>query len=239
MRFTNKLAEKNRNPLVHPVTAAFLGDSVTQGSFELYTTPGNNLGGIFDYKNVYHNRLKEDLALLFPEATLNVINAGIGGDNAVGGLARLDRDVLRFHPDLTVIAYGLNDATGGAAGIDDYKSALDKIFRETKKSGSDVIYMTENMMCTYVSPDIEKSSLADAAKKIVETQTGGMLDRYFEAAADVCADNDVILCDCYAIWKKFHLLGADITQLLANKLNHPVREMHAIFSNSLFNIIMN
>ncbi len=38
-----------------------------------------------------------------------VINSGICGDTAEGALRRLDRDVLRFRPDLVILAFGMND----------------------------------------------------------------------------------------------------------------------------------
>jgi lysophospholipase L1-like esterase len=39
-----------------------------------------------------------------------VINSGVSGDTAAGALERIDRDVLRFAPDLVIIAFGLNDS---------------------------------------------------------------------------------------------------------------------------------
>jgi acyl-CoA thioesterase I len=39
-----------------------------------------------------------------------VCNAGVNGDTAKGGLARLQRDVLQFHPSVVVILFGTNDS---------------------------------------------------------------------------------------------------------------------------------
>ncbi|OUS78160.1 hypothetical protein B1748_05220 [Paenibacillus sp. MY03] len=33
-----------------------------------------------------------------------MVDAGIGGDSASGGLKRVERDVLRFVPDLVIVA---------------------------------------------------------------------------------------------------------------------------------------
>src|SRR5262245_1819973 len=38
-----------------------------------------------------------------------VINAGVGGDTAKGGLARLPTAVLAHKPDVVTISFGLND----------------------------------------------------------------------------------------------------------------------------------
>ena len=87
---------------------AFLGDSVTHGCFE--TAPGG--GATYDFEAVYHNRLRLMLSEKEPTRPVSVVNAGVNGDSAAGGLARLDRDVLRFRPDLCVVNFGLNDVNG-------------------------------------------------------------------------------------------------------------------------------
>ena len=43
----------------------------------------------------------------------------------------------------------------------------------------------------------------------------------------------ITVCDCYAQWKELSKTQ-DVTMLLANRINHPTREMHALFADSLF-----
>ena len=43
---------------------------------------------------------------------------------------------------------------------------------------------------------------------------------------------------CYEKWKKINAMGADVTHLLANKVNHPNEKMHWIFAWSLFEMIL-
>jgi len=43
------------------------------------------------------------------------INAGVSGDSTGDALARLERDVTPFHPDLVIITLGTNDALKGSA----------------------------------------------------------------------------------------------------------------------------
>ncbi len=59
------------------------------------------------------------------------IPAGLGGDTAGGMLARLDRDVLPFHPDLVILNCGINDServktTDFAANVDAIAARLAK-----------------------------------------------------------------------------------------------------------------
>lgn len=239
MRFIERLAEKNRTPGQYPVTAVFLGDSVTQGCFEIYQVGDGSIQCVCDYKSVYHNRLRDRLSVMFPHAPVNIINAGISGDSASNALQRMDRDVLRYYPDLIVVSFGLNDAAGsGIEGIGEFKSSLSNIFKKTQNTGAEVIFMSENMMCTYVDSDVTMSPYTAMAEKMAEIQNNGILDRYFEAAEAVSADHKVTFCDCYQVWKKLSQYHADITQLLANKLNHPIREMHTVFSDKLINQLL-
>ena len=62
-------------------------------------------------------------SVLFPNVPLNIINAGISGNNSTDGLNRLERDVIAYKPDLTVVCFGLNDNWKGADGIEASKEA--------------------------------------------------------------------------------------------------------------------
>ena len=71
------------------VTIAFLGDSVTQGCFEIYKTEDNRIETVFDKKASYEMGVFDILCTLFPSVTVNIINAGISGDCAPRGLRRV------------------------------------------------------------------------------------------------------------------------------------------------------
>ena len=62
------------------VTIAFLGDSVTQGCFELVETGEKSFDTVYDAENAYSNKLKKLINTFFPKVYVNVINAGISGD---------------------------------------------------------------------------------------------------------------------------------------------------------------
>lgn len=70
------------------------GDSVTFG----WNIP---------YPESYPMLLQKKLKESYPEAI--VINSGIGGDTTIGGLVRLQKDVLDYNPDIIIINLGLND----------------------------------------------------------------------------------------------------------------------------------
>jgi acyl-CoA thioesterase I len=221
-----------------PVTAVFLGDSVTHGCFETYINHKGEFDTIYDFDAVYHNRLKRKLQVIFQAAPFNVINAGIGGGSAPQGNERLERDVIAFSPALTVVCFGLNDVHGGKDGLTQYTHALSSIFDKLLKHGSEVIFMTPNMMNTYVSALVKEKVLVEVAEKTALLQNNGMMDLYMDAAKRVCQDTGVTVCDCYSKWKKLHTAGVDITALLSNGINHPTREMHDLFASSLLDTIL-
>ena len=64
-----------------------------------------------------------------------------------------------------------------------------------------------------------------------------MMDSFIKTAAETAKENGVVLCDCYDKWKQLDQIGIDTNLLLANRINHPTREMHHLFAESLFDII--
>ena len=125
MKIIEKLARKTRDiGGSEGVTIAFLGDSVTQGCFELYKKENDRIETEFDKRYSYERYLFDILCTLYPEATVNIINAGISGDTAPRGALRVDRDVIRHQPDLTVVCYGLNDCRSKPESVGNYLSAL-------------------------------------------------------------------------------------------------------------------
>ena len=234
MQIAEKLAKKAKdNRQEAPVTIAFYGDSVTQGCFELYKVGEAGHQTIFDKTSVYHAKITQILSVLYPTVPVNIINAGISGNGAKGALKRLERDVLKFHPDLTVVCFGLNDSGGGLEGLQDYKDSLEQIFSQLEDVGSEIIFMTPNMMATEVSCHVTDPHFIAIAEDACKRQNEGLMDQYMQAAKEVCAQHGVRVCDCYEKWKALAASGVDVTELLANKINHPTREMHWLFAYSL------
>ena len=207
-----------------PITIVALGDSVTHGSVA---------AGEINYETVYWNRLRQKLNAVRATIPVNVINAGIGGTTAARSVARLDRQVLCHNPDLVIVCFGLNDINGTR---EQYLDSLRTIFTRCRESGAEVIFMTPNMLNTRVDERTE-ARFAAYAVKTAEMQNGGRMDLYMESACTLAREMDVAVCDCYAKWKELSRTQ-DITDLLANYINHPTREMHELFAQSLFEIIM-
>jgi len=79
------------------VTLGFIGGSITEGA--LSTSPDNSFVGLVG--KWWRER--------FPDSQLEVINAGIGSTGSLIGVHRVDRDLLKYGPDLVVIDFSVND----------------------------------------------------------------------------------------------------------------------------------
>ena len=139
---------------------------------------------------------------------------------------RIKRDVLRYCPDLVVVSFGLNDCGAGLDNLDNYANALREIFKQIKESGAECIFLTQNYMATKVSCHIKDEFFVNLARQLSEIQNSGVLKKYFEKAKEVCSDMSVDVCDLYEVWEKLEKAEVDVTELLSNKMNHPVKEYH-------------
>lgn len=82
------------------VTLVYLGGSITQGYAA--STEANR----------WANRVTAWWQAKFPSAHFRMINAGIGGTGSDIGMFRLQRDVLKYNPDLVIVEFSVNDAQG-------------------------------------------------------------------------------------------------------------------------------
>ena len=62
-------------------------------------------------RDAYPRLLEDALTAVYPTAVLNVIAAGVGGENSTQGRARFQHDALDYHPRVVLVDYALNDRT--------------------------------------------------------------------------------------------------------------------------------
>ena len=206
------------------ITIVAFGDSVTHGALA---------AGEINYETVYWNLLRKKILAVKNYVPVNVINSGIGGVSAKGSLSRLESQALKHEPDLLIICFGLNDINGE---LDEYLSALREMFTKSLERGVDTIFLTPNMLNTYVADDTHPAHRSYAVK-MADVQNSGRMDSFIYAAAELARECGVTVCDCYSRWKKL-AETTDTTMLLANRINHPTKEMHELFADELFKLIL-
>ncbi len=103
-----------------PVTVAFLGGSITQGSVS--STPETC------YAYLVYSWWKEH----FPKSEVTYVNAGIGGTPSQFGVARVEEEVLGYNPDFMTVEFSVNDSND-----EHYKETYEGLVRRILKDKSE------------------------------------------------------------------------------------------------------
>jgi len=103
-------------------------------------------------QKLYSLYMEEYFILCQPEANLQAMQFGWGGEKAPSFLDRMENDVLIFHPNVVTLCYGMNDGAYAAVNpntLETYRTALEKIVTGLKKAGvRDVVIGTPGAVDT-------------------------------------------------------------------------------------------
>lgn len=111
-----------------PITIVAIGSSSTAGA------------GASSPAMSYPNRLAVELKTLFPRASINVVNRGIGGETAKDMLARFSHEVIAEKPDVVVWQVGSNSVLRDQP-LEPAGALIREGLRMLKDAGADVILM--------------------------------------------------------------------------------------------------
>lgn len=154
-----------------PVKIVCFGDSVTG----LYY----HTGGV----RAYTDFLGIALRRLYPQAKIEMVNAGISGHTTDNGLARMEKDVIFHRPDIVTVMFGLNDL-GKSGKIEAYRANLGRIVDRVRAAGGEAILCTPNSVIT------------------TERRPFEGLVNYCQVVREVALAKQVPLCDSFAEFEK-------------------------------------
>ena len=97
-----------------------------------------------------------------------MINAGCCGESPVGGLGRLERDVLRFSPDLVIICYRSADIRALAEIVERIQRSSENVEILLRTPNPAITTNPANIPNVLPGKELPGSSLADFAKQIIE-----------------------------------------------------------------------
>lgn len=176
------------------VTVVYLGESTTAGGY----WPALFTRGLQD---------------LYPRATVEGINVGIGGENILGGLPRLEKDVFSKNPDLVVIEYVINDSSmnyhhdprKGPGPVELAHRELTAKVRE--RGGIDLVYLTANMGNPAFGPAYSFENFR----------------RMAEFYRSLCDEVGAAFVDAFQVWERMDRVHGEyfITRVKGNMVNHP------------------
>jgi acyl-CoA thioesterase-1 len=110
---------------------------------------------------------------------IRVINAGVSGDTAADGLARLGRDVLDRDPDMVLISFGLNDMKNGRS-VDAFASDLESLVNGIAENGARPVLLTTTRLQrgTGVLARINPEPFNEAINRIASEKAVSLIDVY-------------------------------------------------------------
>jgi len=186
-----------------------LGDSLTEGY-------GASKPSEVDKSNSYP-------AFLEKKVTIKVINAGITGDTASGGLARVDKDVLANDPQLVIILLGANDfLPTSLRPASETKKDLQAIINKVKSEERKI----------YLASFIGDQTWEDSYLKIFPIMPTGiiaLLEDYRKMYNELWSENPG-LGQISNIWK-------DIGENQMSDLIHPNANGYSIMADNIFSIM--
>jgi lysophospholipase L1-like esterase len=110
------------------IVIGVIGGSITQGA------------ACQDPKRRYHGVMLDWWRRTFPEATFELVNAGIGATGSDYGAMRVERDLLSRNPDLVVLEYAVNDKNTRERA-ESYEGVVRKILNAPGKPALVLLFM--------------------------------------------------------------------------------------------------
>lgn len=170
-----------------PVRIVALGDSLTEG---------------WMVRRGYLDFLGEMLEKKYPSCKVSIINRGVPGDTAEGGLFRLREDVLDRDPDLVFIQFALNDAFIGVNPAR-FKNTI-RVIVEQIRADTDAEILLVTSVPVLANPAEDK-----------------MTERFYETLIDLAREERCAIALVHRYWKKRIAEGVDFNGLVQFDQVHP------------------
>jgi lysophospholipase L1-like esterase len=180
-----------------------LGDSITEPNYHVH--------GYMNYAGLLHERLLEKFG-----RCLLAVNAGVSGNTTRDLISRLERDVLRFTPDMVILMIGVNDC-GAGVPLEEYAANLERLIVLINAQGAEVLLMTQHPL------NAESSDIA--SKYMTYSQ-------YTTLIREVSRNLHVPLCDIYEAWET--LVDPAKHSTLMNDFLHPNELGHRMIADIVF-----
>jgi acyl-CoA thioesterase-1 len=197
--FVKRTVEDLQNGL--DVSIVAFGDSITAG---------------YAVRRGFPSFWKEMLSKKYPDAEVELINAGVSGDTSMDGLARLDYAVLSYEPDLVTINFGINDCVWGL-GQEEFEANFVEMVRRIRAGPNSEILLLSSQP--------------------LETPPYDLLVRdYYQAIERVAKQMDVGFVDIYRAWMEHVGTGIPLSSLIIPGLDHPSEAGYRIMAEELMRL---
>ena len=148
-----------------------------------------------------------------------VINAGIGGNNTIDLLNRIDMDVLSKHPDIVVVMVGTNDMLNSNKMLSykDYSTNLRLVTQKLKKSGMEVILISP--------PPVDSVFLFERHdRELFIESPNAKLDSISHINREIAFENNAYFIDLFEIFRNLNIPEHNEDLFIRNPKNSGIRD---------------
>lgn len=189
---------------------------------------------------VYPERVSEALQSI--GSSLQVYNAGVGGNTTRDAIKRFDRDVLQYKPKVIVIQFGINDAavdvwksppaTTPRVPLDEYLANLRQLVGRARKQNARVLLMTTNPL-RWTSKLKELYGKPPYHPDEEDGFNAAFLASYNESLRKLAAELKVPLVDVYSAYPGFAVKHKTTIDALLLDGMHPTDLGHQLVTELL------
>jgi acyl-CoA thioesterase I len=148
-----------------PLKIVAIGSSSTVGLWVLHSAA------------TYPEVMRRELLRLRSNAEIRIINSGRIGDTIPDNIARFERDVFSYRPDLVVWQLGTNDIAWGGRPDDQLRKKVVQGVRSLKASGADVILM-DLQYAPMVLTSVNYSKMEAIIGEVAQQEQIGLFSRF-------------------------------------------------------------
>lgn len=183
------------------VVISALGDSLTYG---------------WMVRKGYLDFLKEMLQERYPKSDITILNRGVPGDTAQGGLERLRSDVLDDDPDCVLVQFALNDAFIG------YNP---RVFQNNVRA-----------IISGIQENTEADIVLITSVYIHNSPENDMAERFYAALEDLSSEMSIPLARVHEMWKKAVNGGVMFSRLVQYDGVHPTVEGYELMAKAVMQV---
>ncbi|MCU0843447.1 MAG: SGNH/GDSL hydrolase family protein [Spirochaetes bacterium] len=191
---------------------------LTEGSHAVIVALGDSLTQGWLVNKGYLVFLGEMLKEKYPKAQFDIINRGIPGDTAEGGLLRVREDVIEEDPDCVFIQFALNDAFIGYP-VERFKHSLQSIIDRIRENTEAEIVLVTSV------------HLGDARDNAIAAP-------FYARIEDLASVNDLPVARVHEYWRKKISDGVEFRKLVQFDMVHPTVEGYRLMAEAIMEVFI-
>jgi acyl-CoA thioesterase I len=170
-----------------PLKIVAIGSSSTVGLWELRPAA------------TYPEVMRREIQRLQSNARISVVNSGRVGDTIPDNIARFERDVFAFEPDLILWQLGTNDIAWGGHVDDQLKSKVVQAVHALRASGADVVLI--DLQYTPMVLAADYSRMQALITEVAQQERIGLFSRFALMRKSIDAG---LAPDALVSWDRLH-----------------------------------